>query len=355
MQSPELIPSLVISMIITVIALGVVISSYYKRRMLPTLLYTIAIGCFSGMALDLLLDQTYLPFRDWDVVINGNTLWMSNILLAFLIVGGFLFWFLAIMYSQYDTPPTKLTILVSFIAGGALLGELVKGEWSMLVPLIWELVAFAILIIVIIQYSWRILKVTEDPEIRRVVILYFSGFLLWIASGPIAITGSALPGVPSWIADSWTTPYSLGLLLVSYTVARKPKLLFISEAYPLDFMVLDNQGMLVFSHRFVDYPGSLDAELVGSAISGVISLMKEMLASGETLERVDHGDVKILVEHGVNITSILIVTKATTRFRQSLLSATMEFEATYRDQISSDTAMVTTFKAFASRAEEIFL
>lgn len=355
MQSPELVPALLISMVITIIALVVVIRSWWKRRLLPTLLYTLAIACFSAMALDLLLDQTYLPFREWGIQVNGHQLWMSNILLAFFIVGGFLFWFFAIMYSQYDSPPMRLSLLVTFIAGGALIGELVKGDWSQLLPLVIEVIAFGILILVIILYSYRILKVTEDPVTRRIVIMYFAGFLLWIGAGPLGLIASNIPGVPLWIGDLWTTPYSLGLLLVSLAVARNPRLLFISVARPLDFMVLDKQGMLVFSHRFHDYPGSMDPELVGSAISGVISLMKELLASGENLQRIDHGDSKMLLEYGMDTICLLIVTKETARFRQSLREALLEFEARYRKEIQSDTALTTTFKPFKTRAEEIFL
>jgi len=355
MQSPELVPALLISMVITIVALLVVIRSWWKQRLLPTLLYSLAIGSFSGMALDLLLDQTYLPFRDWGVVINGQQLWMSNILLAFFIVGGFLFWFFAIMYSQYDVPPAKLSLTVTFMAGGALIGELVKGDWSLLLPLVIEVLAFGILIVVIILYSYRVLRVTKDPSTRRIVIIYFTGFLLWILAGPLGLVASNVPGTPSWIGNLWTTPYSIGLLLVSIAVTMNPRMLFISVARPLDYMVLDNQGMLIFSHRFYEYSGSVDPELVGSAISGVISLMKELLASGETLQRVDHGDTKILLEYGADTICLLIVSKETARFRQSLRSALLEFETTYREEIHSDTAMTTSFKSFKSRAEEIFL
>ncbi|MFW9918733.1 MAG: hypothetical protein ACFFED_03985 [Candidatus Thorarchaeota archaeon] len=355
MQSPELVPALLISMIITVLALIVVIRSWWKRRLLPTLLYSLAIACFSGMAIDLLLDQTYLPFRDWGILVNDHQLWMSNILLAFFVVGGFLFWFFAIMYSQYDTPPVRISLVVTFIAGGALIGELVKGDWSEILPLFIEIIAFGILILIIVIYSYRVLKVTKIPATRRIVIIYFTGFLLWIGAGPLALVASGVPGIPAWIGDLWTTPYSLGLLLVSIAVARNPRLLFISVARPLDFMVLDNQGMLIFSHRFHDYSGSMDPELVGSAISGVISLMKELLASGESLQRIDHGDSKILLEHGMHTTCLLIVSKETARFRQSLRSALLEFETTYREEIYSDTAVTTVFKPFRSRAEEIFL
>jgi hypothetical protein len=356
MQSAEVVPVLAISMIITCIALAAVIRSWWKSRLYPTLLYTLAIGSFSGMVIDLLLDQTYLPFRDWELIINAQVLWMSNILLAFFIVGGFLFWFFAIMYSQFDSPPIGRSLVVTFIAGGALVGDLVKGNWSEEIPVAIDGIAFAILIVVIIQYSVQILRITSDPIERRVVTLYFVGFLVWIMAGPLGIVIANIPGVPSWVGNQWTTPYSIGLLLIAYTVARNPRLLFISEAKPLDFMVLDKDGVLMFTQRFYKYSKSTDPELVGSAISGIISLMREMLATGEKLQRVDHGDIKILLEYGVLTTGLLIVSKETSRFRQSLRNAVMEFETNYREElIHSNTALATTFNPFKARAEEIFL
>jgi hypothetical protein len=343
------------SAIITGIALIVILRSWWKSRLLPTILYLIAIACFAGMALDLLLDQVWEPFTDWGIVVDeGVTLWWSNILLSFFVVGGFLFWYYAIMYSQHESPP-RSSALVTFIAGGALFGELVKAGWSALLPLIIEAIAFGILIIEILRYARVVLRVQDTPEKRRPIFLYFLGFLLWISAGPVGIILGGIPGIPEWIGNSWSVPYSIGLLLVAYTVAMNPRLLFISVAVPHDLLILDKDGTLLFGHRFYEYPGSVDSELMGSAMSGVMTLLKEMLASGQQLQRVDHGDVKILFEEGIKTTFLLIVSKETSRFRQSLRNAVMEFEANYRETLLSDTGNVTAFQAFRHRAQEIFL
>ncbi|MHA1908995.1 MAG: hypothetical protein ACW98Y_16970 [Candidatus Thorarchaeota archaeon] len=340
MQSPELILPLSIAAVIT----GVT----------PTLLYALAISCFSGMALDLLLDQTYLPFREWYIEINEQVLWMSNLLLAFFIVGGFMFWYFAIMYSQMDSLP-RSALFLTFIAGGALLGEIVKSPWSEQIPLIVEIIAAAVLIFEIIKYARVIRGVTHDPPERRQVNMYFLGFLLWIMALPLGIVVGGLSSDLMFIANLWPVPYTLGLLLVAYTVALNPRLLFISEARPLDFLILDKNGMLVFTHRFGTYQGSIDSELMGSAISGVISLMKEMLASGQELARIDHGDVKVLLENGMYTTCLLVVTKETARFRQALRNVLMEFETNYREELIEDGALVTTYAPFKTRVEEMFL
>ncbi|MDF1540421.1 MAG: hypothetical protein P1Q69_16115 [Candidatus Thorarchaeota archaeon] len=354
MQSPELILPLSIAAVITGITLLVIVRSWWKSRMLPTLLYTLAIACFSGMAIDLLLDQAYLPFRDWYIEINGQILWMSNLLLAFLVVGGFLFWYFAIMYSQMDSLP-RSALFLTFIAGGALLGEIVKSSWSEQIPLIAEAIAAAVLIFEIVKYARVVRRVTEDPLERRRVNMYFLGFLLWIIALPIGIIVGGISSELSFVSNLWPVPYTLGLLLVAYTVALNPRLLFISEARPLDFLILDKNGTLVLTHRFNYYEGSIDSELMGSAISGVISLMKEMLASGQELARIDHGDVKVLLEVGIRSTCLLVVSRETARFRQSLRNAMLEFEADYRYELENQGTFVSAFTPFKTRLEEMFL
>ncbi|MGQ4911072.1 MAG: hypothetical protein ACP6KW_02795 [Candidatus Thorarchaeota archaeon] len=334
MQSPELIPSLIMSAAISGLALVVILRAYWRARAVPTFLYSLAIGSFSAMALDLLLDQTYQPFRSWSIEINGQTIWMSNLLLTFFIVGGFLFWYFAIIYSRYDTPPT-MSLVVTFVAGAALLGEIVKADWSETIPLIVESIAAAFLIVEIVRYARVVIPATE-PTQRRGVWMYFGGFLLWIMALPLGIVIGGIPGIPAAIGNSWPIPYTVGLFLVGFSVNKNPRLLFVSEARALDYLVMDDEGVLVFAHRFREYDGSVDSELMGSAMSGVFSLMKEMLASGETVKRIDHGDVKILVEHGAMTTSLLVVTRETIHFRRALRALSLEFEATYREEISKE-------------------
>ncbi len=353
MQSPELVPMLLVSAVITGIAMIVIVRSWWKTKLLPTLLYTLAIACFSAMALDLLLDQTYAPFRSWSIEVNGQVLWWSNILLAFFIIGGFLFWYFAIIYSEHDTPP-RGAYLVVFIAGGALIGELVKGDWSQLFPLVIEAAAFGILIIEIIRYARIIIPISPNGKEGYPVRFYFLGFLVWIAAGPVGVILANIPGI-EWIGNYWTIPYSIGLLMTAYAVGVNPRLLYISAARPLDLMILNQDNMLVFTQRFNDSEDGVDTELMGTALSGVLSLMKEMLATGSELQRIDHGDVKILVEVGTKTTFLLTVTKETSRFRQVLRNLVLEFETNYREELSTDSALVTAFEPFRDRIEEVLI
>ncbi|MBD3408138.1 MAG: hypothetical protein GF411_18600 [Candidatus Lokiarchaeota archaeon] len=353
MASIEFVVMLFASTVSSTLAMVVIIRSWWKHRLLPTLLYSIAIACFTGMMVDLLLDFTYEPFTRWAIDINSHRIWVSNLLLAFFVVGGFLFWYFAIIYSQYEVLP-KRSLVVTFVAGGALIGELESMDWSTLIPLTIEAIAFSILIYEIIRYALRVMRQADLGEEKLQIRVYFIGFLVWISAGPLGVVLANIPGAPDVLGEIWPIPYGIGMLLIAISVAINPKLLYVSEAKPLDFMALNKEGNLVITHRFNEYDDAIDQELMGSAMSGIVALIKEMLASAKDLHGIDHGDVKILVETGNLTTVLLVVNRETASFRQGLRNALLELEANYREELKADTAMLQPFEPFRERVKEIF-
>ncbi|MEM2143175.1 MAG: hypothetical protein QXS20_09900 [Candidatus Thorarchaeota archaeon] len=351
MQNPELVPYLAVPLIFSLMALTVIVRSWYRSRLLPALLYSIAVTCFFAMAVDLILDQTFMPFRDWRLEISDKTIWMSNLLLSVFVVGGFLCWYFAIIYSQFDTAPVR-SYVVTALAGAALMGELMEESWSAPTVSALEAVAFAILIVEILVYGRTVLGSELTSVQRRYARLYFLGFLVWIVAGPLGVVLESVEGL-EWLSGTWVLPYSLGLFLVSVAVASDPRLLSISAARPYDMIVLDQQGVLIFLHRFREQASGLDPELVGSAMSGILSLMKELLASSKQLHRIDHGDAKILVETGPLTTFLLVVNKETVRFRQILRQLQLEFESNFRESLISGAPMVSEYAAFRRRVVEL--
>ena len=92
---------LVVSGIITSIAMVLIIRSWWKTRLMPTALYSISIACFAGMTIELFLDEVWPPFRDWIFIqVDDVIIWGSNVVLDILLVGGFLSWYFSIQYSQ---------------------------------------------------------------------------------------------------------------------------------------------------------------------------------------------------------------------------------------------------------------
>lgn len=353
MASPTLVVLLFSSAAISLIAMGVIFRSWWKNRLLTSFLYVLAIACFAGMALDMYLDQVFMPFRNWSLNIGSETIWVSNLLLAFLLVGGFIFWYFAVLYSQYESLPPRSNA-IAFLAGAALLAELEAQSWSALFPLIIEAIAFGTFIVEIIRYGRRV-SLASHHDNKRQIHLHFSGFLVWLMAGPLGVILGNTPGVPSWIGDLWPIPYGVGLFMVAYSVAVNPRLLILSEAKPLDLLILDKNGNLVVAQRFEQYPQSVDSELMGSALSGVLSLMQDMLASKKDLERIDHGDVKIILEHGILTTFILVATLETPALRQSLRNLLMEFETNYRDGLLEDTGLVSSYDEFKDRTKRVLI
>ncbi|TXT55315.1 MAG: membrane protein of unknown function [Candidatus Thorarchaeota archaeon] len=353
MASTEFVLMLFASTVVSTLAMIMIVRSWWRNRLLPTLLYSIAIACFTGMMVDLLLDFTYEPFTRWALEFDSHRIWVSNLLLSFFIVGGFLFWYFAIMYSQYETPPRR-ALFITFIAGGALIGEIESMDWSTLIPLLIEAIAFGVLIYEIVRYALRVTRHADMGDQKFQIRVYFIGFLVWISAGPLGVILANIPGSPDILGEIWPIPYGIGMLLIAISVAKNPKLLYISEAKPLDFLVLNKDGNLLLAHRFSDYDKAIDQELMGSAMSGILSLMKEMLASAKDLHGIDHGDVKILVETGNLSTVLLIVNRETASFRQGLRNALLELEANYRQELKADAALLQPFEPFRQRIKEIF-
>ncbi len=353
MQQPELVPILSIPVVISAVTVAVILNTLRKTRPLPAVLYTVAAICFLGMSLDLLLDQAYMPFREAYISVNGHILWWSNTLNAFFIVIGFLAWYLAIQYSQRESLPDR-TLFVSFLIGASLFSELMKMSWSDFMPLIVEIPVFTIMIIEIILYAVRVLPTTQNKRAKTHARLYFVGIVVWFLAAPIGIIIPNIEGTPEWMANLWTIPYSAGFLLLSIALAKEPRLLFISSARVLDLMILDRENTLIFVHRFMTTREGVDPELMGSAMSGVMTLIREMLASTKQLHRIDHGDTKILFETGMLTTFLLVVTQETVRFRQVLRALQIEFEANYREEILSKSPFVNAYSRFKERVIEAF-
>ncbi|MHA1636783.1 MAG: hypothetical protein ACTSUB_02105, partial [Candidatus Thorarchaeota archaeon] len=293
--------------------------------------------------------ELWQPFRDWKVFEgDGLIIWGSNVILDFMIVGGFLFWYFAIQYSQRESLPAS-SMFLGFVAGGAFTSGIIGETLGNEVSIFYMALGFGMLILEIILYARRVLATTE-PHLRHHIRFYFIGFIVFLLAGPIGLifTGTI-------IGDLYSIPYGVGLVMIAYSIAIDYRILFISEARSLDILILDKEGSLIFNHRFHEYDKSVDSELMGTAISGVITLMKEILASGEKLHGVDHGDTNILVESGPLTTALLIVTKETSRFRQSLRQAITEFELNYREDILARTALVSAYESFRERIVQIFL
>lgn len=87
-----------------------------------------------------------------------------------------------------------------------------------------------------------------------------------------------------------------------------------------------------------DGKGSRDAKhskdhrdtLTGSALSGIISLMKEILASDASLQEIDHGDEKLYFAYGNYTIAVVFAKTETPEVTYRLQKFHVEFENEYR-------------------------
>ncbi len=70
---------LVISVVTTCVAMFFILRSWWKTRLLPTALYSIAIACFTGLTIGLILDVVWEPYSAW-MVFEGemHPFWASQ-------------------------------------------------------------------------------------------------------------------------------------------------------------------------------------------------------------------------------------------------------------------------------------
>ncbi len=75
---------------------------------------------------------------------------------------------------------------------------------------------------------------------------------------------------------------------------------------------------------------SMDATLAGGAFGGIISLLKEILATNSDIKKIEHEDKSILFSHGNEIIGVLIVDEYHYEQAYHLNEFVLEFEREYR-------------------------
>ena len=351
MQVLEMAAVRAAALVVSVIALVVIVRAAWRNRNTASALYVVTFLSLTGIALDIFLDSTFQPFRSWSINLAGEVLWVSNILLVVFIVSSYLTWYFAILFSEFETPPLRSFVIVA-IASGALVASVTQTAWSEPITIALEIAGFVLLIGEMLGYARRVLKVTM-PENRRSVSMYFLGFLVWTMTGPIGLMLPLFIGHTVLAEATWVIPYGIGVLMMSMSVAQNPKLLFISEIRVYDYLIVDQNSQVVLVHRLAAHREGVDPELMATAIAGVFSLVKELLSSTRFIYGIDHGDTKVVVEHGEYTSHVVMASRESPSLREVLRRLVLEFEATYREQLQADTVVMTEFEAFRQRVDEL--
>ena len=126
----------------------------------------------------------------------------------------------------------------------------------------------------------------------------------------------------------------------------RPELSYLFEKAEIQGLYIiydDGRGVYNYSFRsdFIQDPG-----LVSGMFSAITSFVKEMTKSTETLKKIDHGDITILIEYGKRIFGALFI-KGTqsSEVRAPLKEFVQNFEERYQDILKDWTGALTHFNS----------
>jgi hypothetical protein len=119
--------------------------------------------------------------------------------------------------------------------------------------------------------------------------------------------------------------------------------------------IIYNDGRDLFNYPFVK-DELQDPGLISGMFSALTSFIKETTKSTELLKTIDHGDITILLEYGINFFGALFIKgNETSEIREQLTEFIKKFERKHRDILPNWNGMLQPFRDDNSLVEEIFI
>ncbi|MEJ2249874.1 MAG: hypothetical protein P8Y70_07860 [Candidatus Lokiarchaeota archaeon] len=120
--------------------------------------------------------------------------------------------------------------------------------------------------------------------------------------------------------------------------------------------IIYDDGRGVFDFKFSkDSEGEQDAGLISGMFSAITSFVKEATKSSEALQKIDHGDITILIEYGENIFGALFVKgNETSEVRNQLRKFVHVFEEKHKDTLTDWSGSLSPFEDSDTLIDEIF-
>ncbi len=122
-------------------------------------------------------------------------------------------------------------------------------------------------------------------------------------------------------------------------------------------LIVHNQtSSLLFKYTFKEESGneSIDSELAGSAMSGIDSLLSEVLASKGHIEEIEHSGQIVIFLHGKYSLCILIADAPSDEFRYRVEMFHLSFEKHFKDQLRDFSGEITQFQETNTLIREHF-
>jgi len=344
LQLPVILILTITASIITTIYLSFLLLRVYLRKRLTPILFNLLVAIsFLVVLISELLDYYINVY----VTVMDLKLNVLDFLLTNFLVLGLFFWYLSIRLSE----TTNLgfdSIIFSIIAGMSIAGEIMeKSKFSVSFNSIVEVLGLFMFLYGAVTYILKSYKLAETESQRRRLLIYISGYIILLAGGIVSL---------SLDIDVWLFGYAVGYFIIVYMISKYPEFFIMSYIKPYRLLILLRDGTPIYLSDITPKASELkDITIMSSAISGISSLIGELLGSGKELKGIDHGDKKILVEPYKNIVGYLIADGESMIIRQGLRRIVREFHKRYSEILKEATLITENkFKEFSTFVKDIF-
>jgi hypothetical protein len=174
-----------------------------------------------------------------------------------------------------------------------------------------------------------------------------------IAMGPL---WTYLPAFTGWIVNIiGHLTFMSGLGFLAIALMTLPTLAeFGWEEKIQHLLVLMEGGILVYEYDFTE-KSVVDSDLVGSGLSGIVDLVKEMTGSKKGIKIIRQDQKDIYLEYGKKVTIVIIAEEELLILFEKIAQFTQEFEHLFANDIDSWDGNLKRFKDAESLVLKYFL
>lgn len=340
-----------IAFLVTLVLLLKILKTYFENRFKVLLSYVFAIFSMAIATLMLTLDLIY----EIEFIVGPLEIEPIDYIMTLAIVAAMVSWYFAVTLSHCSTPPRRSYVVV-FIAGMVITGELFEKSITFLINAVLEAIGIAIIALETFSYLSVTYKEILNPTDKKYLKLYALGFIVILSASLMPILGDIAVKyyhAPRQVFEpGWAIAYSIGLLLLFYTVSKKPLVFILSRAYPMLFALLNSVGTPYFIQEFRASENTL--ETLKTDIPNLYSAAKELINSGKKMGVIDQGKRKILINTHENIIGMLVVNIETRYLREILQKATRLFWERYHEFLPNWNGKIDQFLDFKKDITQIF-
>ena len=209
---------------------------------------------------------------------------------------------------------------------------------SILDPIIITILTWLFFIILVVIYIKRFTSKTPEKKWRINVYSLVIGIVLMIVGfgGVADIAVSSFGGL--WVRVLGNFLMIGGMILISALFIGVPSLAEFDWAQKIRILnIIHINGVSIARYSFgeeaEDGKNRIDDLLMAGGLMSISQVISNLIKSDKKLDFVDHGDVKLLLEHGKYLINVLVADESLEILRTKLKTFTEQIEFIYEDNL----------------------